>query len=61
LRNRGHARTAVALHLAEARAAGATRAVLFAATSAAVRAYLAIGFQPAADFSLVLFHAPVPL
>jgi hypothetical protein len=61
LRDRGHARTAVALHLAEARAAGATRAVLFAATPSAVRAYLAIGFQPAADFSLVLFHAPVPL
>lgn len=61
LRNRGHARTAVALHLAEARAEGATRAVLFAATPAAVRAYLTIGFQPAADFSVVLFHAPVPL
>jgi GNAT superfamily N-acetyltransferase len=61
IRNRGHARTAVALHLAEARATGATRAVLFAATPAAVRAYLAIGFQPAVDFSLVLFHDPVPL
>lgn len=61
LRNRGHARAAVALHLAEARAGGATRAVLFAATPAAVRAYLAIGFQPAAAFSLVLFHAPVHL
>jgi GNAT superfamily N-acetyltransferase len=59
LRNRGHARTAVALHLAEARAAGVTRAVLFAATSAAVRAYRAIGFQPTADFSLILFRDPV--
>ncbi len=61
LRNRGHARTAVALHLAEARATGATRAVLFAATPAAVRAYRSIGFQPAADFSLVLFRNPVTL
>jgi hypothetical protein len=61
LRNRGHARTAVALHLAEASAAGATRAVLFAATPAAVRAYLAIGFQRAADFALVLFRDPVTL
>lgn len=61
LRNRGHARTAVALHLAEARAQGATRAVLFAATPAAARAYRAIGFQPAPAFSLVLFHAPVTL
>lgn len=61
VRNRGHARTAVALHLAEARADGATRAVLFAATPAAARAYLAIGFRPAPDFTLVLFHAPVTL
>lgn len=60
-RNRGHARTAVALHLAEARAKGATRAVLFAATPAAARAYRAIGFQPSADFSLVLFRDPVTL
>jgi GNAT superfamily N-acetyltransferase len=61
LRSRGYARTAVALHLAEARANGTERAVLFAATPAAVRAYLAIGFQPAPDFSLVLFHDPVTL
>lgn len=61
LRNRGHARTAVALHLAEARSAGASRAVLFAATPAAARAYRAIGFQPAADVSLILFRDPVTL
>ena len=60
-RNRGYARSAVALHLAEARRNGTTRAVLFAATPAAVRAYRAIGFQPAADFALVLFHQPVTL
>lgn len=61
LRARGYARQAVALHLAEARAAGVTRAVLFAATPAAARAYQAIGFQPAADFALVLLHQPVTL
>lgn len=61
LRNRGHARSAVALHLAEARATGTRRAVLFAATPAATRAYSAIGFQPTADFSLVLFRDPVIL
>jgi GNAT superfamily N-acetyltransferase len=61
LRSRGYARTAVALHLAEARVNGTERAVLFAATPAAVRAYLAIGFQPAPDFSLVLFPDPVTL
>ena len=60
-RNRGHARHAVALHLTEARAKGTRRAVLFAASDAAARAYLAIGFQPAADFALVLFRDPVTL
>lgn len=45
LRGRGHARRAVALHLAEARAAGIRRAVLFAASAEAVRAYEAIGFR----------------
>lgn len=61
LRGRGYARQAVALHLADARATGATRAVLFAATPAAVRAYRAIGFQPAPDFALVLLRQPVTL
>jgi RimJ/RimL family protein N-acetyltransferase len=58
LRNRGYARSAVALHLAEARARGCVRAVLFAASPAASRAYLAIGFRPAAPFTLTLFAAP---
>lgn len=55
LRNRGYARLAVAQHMVEARARGVQRAVLFAASEAAVRAYRAIGFQPAAAISLVLF------
>jgi RimJ/RimL family protein N-acetyltransferase len=55
LRGRGLARLAVALHLDEARKAGAQRAVLFAASPAAARAYEAIGFRPAGSFSLVLF------
>ncbi len=59
LRGRGHARGAVALHLAEARASGATRAVLFAASDAAARAYRAIGFQRAQDFTLFLLATPV--
>lgn len=56
LRGRGYARTAVALHLSEARAAGVSRAILFAASNAAARAYIAIGFAPAGTFSLVLFN-----
>jgi GNAT superfamily N-acetyltransferase len=59
LRGRGYARLAVALHLAEARDAGVGRAVLFAASDAAARAYLGIGFQPALEFALVLLTDPV--
>lgn len=58
LRCRGHARLAVALHLAEARALGVRRAVLFAASGAAARAYRAIGFQPTPPVALVLFDSP---
>lgn len=55
LRCRGLARTAVALHLAEARAAGVSRSVLFAASEFAARAYIAIGFVPAGQFAVNLF------
>lgn len=58
LRGRGFARRAVALHLEEARRNGTRRAVLFAASDAAARAYLAVGFQPAATFTLFLLAAP---
>jgi GNAT superfamily N-acetyltransferase len=58
LRGQGLARLAVALLLAEARAAGVTRAVLFAASAAAARAYRAIGFRPGAPMALVLFDGP---
>jgi GNAT superfamily N-acetyltransferase len=58
LRGKGYARRAVALHLAEARARGVTRAVLFAASDAAAQAYRAIGFQPTAAFTLFLLATP---
>lgn len=54
-RGQGHARRAVALHLAEARAKGVRHAVLFAASPAAARAYRAIGFTPDGGYRLVLF------
>lgn len=57
-RGRGYARLAVALHLLEAQKAGVSRAVLFAASDAAARAYIAIGFKPAGQFSLILFKNP---
>lgn len=58
LRGRGFARAAVALHLAEARAAGTRTARLFAASDSAARAYRAIGFQRAGDVALVMFAEP---
>lgn len=57
-RSRGYARTIVALHLAEARATGIRRAFLFAANTAAARAYEAIGFARKGSFALVLFSSP---
>ncbi len=53
-RGQGLARRAVALHLGEARARGATRAVLFAASDAARRAYLGIGFRQIGQFAFIL-------
>lgn len=57
-RNRGLGRRAVALHLAEARATGTRKAVLFAAGPAAERAYRALGFQRARDMAVIEFQAP---
>lgn len=53
-RGRGHGGQVVARHLAQA---GVPRACLFAASDAAARAYVTIGFRPAAPVSLVLFAA----
>ncbi|MDO5658921.1 MAG: GNAT family N-acetyltransferase [Paracoccus sp. (in: a-proteobacteria)] len=58
LRAQGLARAAVALHLAEARGQGVTRATLFAASDNAARAYKAIGFRRAGDVTLILYAAP---
>ena len=58
LRNRGYGRRAVALHLAQARAEGVARAVLFSASEAAARAYRGIGFRQTGDWTLCLFDGP---
>ena len=55
LRRHGHARRAVALHLAEALAGGVTEAVLSAATPSAARAYEAIGFARIGDFAMKIW------
>ena len=58
-RRLGLARKAVALHMAEIRNRGMTKAVLSAANTAAARAYEAIGFSHIGTYSLVLFHNSV--
>ena len=60
LRGLGLARRAVALHLAEARALGVGRAVLSASSTAAVRAYEAIGFARSGWWSLAMPDPLVP-
>lgn len=57
-RGRGHARAAVALHLAEARAAAAQTAILFASGPPAMRAYEAVGFRRIGSYQLVFFADP---
>lgn len=58
-RGQGHARRAVALHLAEARAEGVRRATLFASGPPAQRAYEAIGFRRVGAWTLFLMKTPV--
>jgi GNAT superfamily N-acetyltransferase len=57
LRGRGYGRAVVAGSLLAARNEGNRRSVLFTgrANAAAQRAYRALGYQPIADFALVLF------
>ena len=56
LRGQGHARRAVALHLAQVRTRGVRRATLFSASDMAARAYRAIGFRQIGDWSLILLR-----
>lgn len=56
LRGNGHARRAVALHLAQAREEGVKRATLFSANEYASRAYQSIGFKHIGEWSLCIFQ-----
>lgn len=58
LRGQRYARTAVAWHLQEAKNKGVTDSILFAASEAAAKAYIAIGFRQIGQFSLVFFEQP---
>lgn len=57
-RGRGHARRAVALHLAEARAKGVSLAVLFASGPAACRTYEGIGFARIGLYGILQLQRP---
>ncbi|MEM8537964.1 MAG: GNAT family N-acetyltransferase [Pseudomonadota bacterium] len=57
-RSQGLARRAVALHLTEARASGATTAILFAASPEACKAYEAIGFTRIGSYHMCLYPEP---
>ena len=63
LRGRGYARSLVAAHLAHARDHGAGTGILFTQDDnhAAIRAYLAIGFERIGDWRLALPRAPMRL
>ncbi len=59
LRGQGHAGAALALHLAEARAAGVRQAVLFAASEAAARAYRRLGFDLSGSYRLLFLRSGI--
>lgn len=58
LRSQGLARRALALHLAQARTRGVTRATLFASGPPAIKAYESIGFTRIGAWTLLLFDGP---
>ena len=58
LRSHGLARSAVALHLAEARAKGVRHAILFAASPQACKAYEAIGFRRTGTYTIIFYEEP---
>lgn len=59
LRGQGHARQAVALHLAQARELGVKEAILFAANPAAAHAYEAIGFSRIGSYRILNFDPAI--
>lgn len=58
LRSRGFARVALAMHLSESSIDGVTTAVLSAANEAAVRTYIALGFERTGSFAFAIYEDP---
>ena len=61
LRRRGYGRAAVAASLLDARAEGATEAILFTAEDniAAQKAYVALGFRQVGSYRMLLLRSPI--
>ncbi len=61
LRRRGYGRAAVAASLLDARAAGATEAILFTGEDniAAQKAYVALGFRQVGSYRMLLLRSPI--
>lgn len=61
LRRRGYGRAAVAASLLDARAEGATRAILFTGEDniAAQKAYVALGFRHVGSYRMLLLKSPI--
>lgn len=60
-RGQGHAGRMIAAHLAELRATGTNRAILFAASDAATGAYLRLGFAVIGSYRIAMLRAPATL
>ncbi|WP_299828525.1 GNAT family N-acetyltransferase [uncultured Roseobacter sp.] len=58
-RGRGHGARIVALHLAELRDEGITKAILFAASPVAAHAYESIGFRHIGHYGIALLETPM--
>ena len=58
-RNRGYARTLVAMTLQKAKQCGVKKSILFTDNPAAAKAYEAVGFQQIGLFRLALLNNPV--
>ncbi len=58
MRRRGHARRAVARHLAEARDRGTSMATLFSGNKHATRAYTSLGFEQIGHWTLITMREP---
>ena len=58
-RNRGYARSIVALTLEQARREGVEKAILFTDSPSAIRAYESVGFSRIGDFGITLLKEPL--